>query len=77
MQRLVKQSFLKKVANWDTSEEAAAYKLQERWPSELCSKSDQKHISPPCLTETSLLFPFSEMPQVLKASELLSVLVLQ
>jgi len=61
--------------NGDASEEAAAYKLQEQWASELCSKFNCKRISPPCLTETSFLFPFSDTSWAPKACKMLSVLV--
>lgn len=56
--------------NWDASEEAAAYKLQEHWPLKLCNEFDCKHNSPLCLSETSFLFQiFHEYPKLLRSSQ--------
>lgn len=44
--------------NWGVSKKTAAHKLQEHWPSELCSGFDCEQNSPPWLSEPSFLFFF-------------------
>lgn len=59
--------------SWDVSEEAAAHKLQEHWPSGLCSEFDCKHNSPPCFL--LVVNSFSDIPWLPKAGNILPGLV--